>query len=255
MSYILEALKKSSEERARLTPVEPRPESAPASARAPGRVSPASWRWIAAVGLVALLVIMVEIGKGRQESGSSPDRVQQADKSVPSVAPPVVPPAEAMASPAAVAVEPSKQASAAVTTPAAVPPAVSPAPSVAAAPKPLPEPAVQAPIPAPKPKREPVPAPPVAKMPIPKPAPAAMPAPAPAQSAGADMPPEMMRQVLAIPISAHLYSSKPADRMVIIDGRGVREGDVLPSGMTVEQITPSGITVTYKGYRANRPVH
>lgn len=255
MSYILEALKKSSEERARLAPVEPRPESAPASARAPIRMSPAAWRWIAAAALAALLVVIIGIGKGRLESGSSPDRVQQADKSVPSAAP-LVPAAAAVASPAAVAAEPLKLASAAVTTPAAERlVAVSSAPSVAAAPKLLPESAVQAPMPAPKPKQEPVPVPSVAKTAVPNPAPATMPAPAPVQNAGADMPPELMRQVLAIPISAHLYSSKPSDRMVIIDGRGVREGDVLPSGMTVEQITPSGISVTYKGYRANRPVH
>ncbi len=68
------------------------------------------------------------------------------------------------------------------------------------------------------------------------------------------MPPELQKQVLAVPISAHVYSSKPAERMVIIEGRAVREGDVLASGMTVEQITPAGIAVSYKGYRTNKPV-
>lgn len=68
------------------------------------------------------------------------------------------------------------------------------------------------------------------------------------------MPPELMKQVLAVPIAAHVYSSQPAERMVIIEGRAVREGDTLASGMTIEQITPSGIAVSYKGYRANKPV-
>ncbi len=84
-----------------------------------------------------------------------------------------------------------------------------------------------------------------------------MPQPVPAQavSPATEMPPELLRQVQAIPIAAHVYSSRPADRMVVIEGRAAREGDVTASGMAIEQITPTGIVVTYKGYRANRTVH
>ena len=68
------------------------------------------------------------------------------------------------------------------------------------------------------------------------------------------MPPALLQQVQAIPISAHIYSSKPAERMVIINGRAVHEGDSLPSGALVEQITPDGISVSFQGYRAKRSV-
>ena len=80
------------------------------------------------------------------------------------------------------------------------------------------------------------------------------PAPQAAADSRNEMPPALLQQVLAIPISAHIYSSKPAERMVIINGRAVHEGDSLPSGTLVEQITPDGISVSFQGYRAKRPV-
>lgn len=80
------------------------------------------------------------------------------------------------------------------------------------------------------------------------------PAPQAASEARGEMPPALLQQVQAIPISAHIYSSKPAERMVIINGRAVREGDALPSGALIEQITPDGIAVSFQGYRARRSV-
>ena len=79
-------------------------------------------------------------------------------------------------------------------------------------------------------------------------------APQAASEVRGEMPPALLQQVQAIPISAHIYSSKPAERMVIINGRAVREGDALPSGAIVEQITPDGISVSFQGYRAKRSV-
>ena len=106
----------------------------------------------------------------------------------------------------------------------------------------------------------PAPKTPVAKPPQPPSNPPAarianVPAAEPVTSSRSEMPPELLKQVLAIPISAHVYSGKPAERMIIVDGRAVREGDSLPSGVLVEQITPTGISVSYQGYRANKPVN
>lgn len=231
MSYILEALKKSSEERARVVSVSPPTEPALASARRSTRLSP-GWL-IAGIGLCVLTLTAVTWTRTDQPA-TEPDRSPSHS--------------------------PTAAESARLTDPAAAP-AHREAPPVAASHELAPAKA-DAGIP---PKAIAVDAPPlpkiaVAKPPLPPPdTPAARVANAPAAEPAADsrreMPPALLQQVLAIPISAHVYSGKPAERMIIIDGRAVREGDSLPSGVLVEQITPTGILVSYQGYRANRPVN
>lgn len=230
MSYILEALKKSSEARARLTPdAAPLGPALPDASRATGR----SARWpLAAIGIGALSVAaFVGIGALQHDDVRVPPPAAKADElasigdaartaDVAQVqAPTDAPPAKAKARPA--------KDRAAENQPGAAPADAAPPPQRTAAKS----------------------APPHA------PAPASVAAAPPGAEARGDMPPELLRQVMAIPISAHIYSSKPAERMVIIDGRAVREGDSLPAGVLIEQITPTGISVSFQGYRANRPVH
>jgi hypothetical protein len=264
MSYILEALKKSSEERARLTPVDATPGPALASPSPEGRMFFSPWWWIAGAG-VSILVVIVFIGIKTDTPG--PDQSQSrspitADSTYPDREPVRLdaPPASAT-----VAIQELPPTPPVPAKPVSVAPEVKPqrTPSESAVQSPAPaQTNTQAPAArvhaayAPVANRAPVAAAPAPAVPAsvssaPEPVPASVPAP----NTSAEMPPDLMKQVLAIPISAHIYSSKPADRMVIIDGRAVREGDVLPLGVTIEQITPSGIAVTYKGYRANRPVH
>ncbi len=50
-------------------------------------------------------------------------------------------------------------------------------------------------------------------------------------------------------ISVHFYSSRPASRMVRINGNILREGDALASGLILEEITPEGGIFSYRGYR------
>lgn len=220
MSYILEALKKSSDERARLAtdaapPAPSRPDAAPAVRR--------SARWPVAVIGVGALAAVAWVGVGALGHDDAPAAAQ----------PDAAEAAAAVAVVAAVAPEPAP---------------IDAAPAKAKA-RPAPERAVEN-----RPSVTPVDVAPPPKAPA-KPAPAANVAAAPSASdARAEMPPELLRQVLAIPISAHIYSSQPGERMVIIDGRAVREGDVLPTGMQIEQITPKGIAVSYQGYRAKRSV-
>ena len=53
-------------------------------------------------------------------------------------------------------------------------------------------------------------------------------------------------------ISVHAYSSKPADRIVGINDRLLREGGTVPPGLTLDEITPDGMVFSYKGYRFRR---
>ena len=229
MSYILEALKKSSEARARLTA-----DAAPLGRALPdvGRATRRSVGWpVAAIGIGALTVAaFVGIGALQHddarvtpaadagELAGIGDAARTADVAQVQ-APTEAPPAKAKARPA--------KDRAAENQPGVVPVDAAPPPQKTVG-KPVPNHA---------------------------PAPASVAAAQPGSETRSEMPPELLRQVLAIPISAHIYSSKPAERMVIIDGRAVREGDSLPAGVLIEQITPTGISVSFQGYRANRPVH
>ena len=50
-------------------------------------------------------------------------------------------------------------------------------------------------------------------------------------------------------LDLHVYSPKPADRFVFINMRKLREGESLPEGIHVEEITPSGAVLSYRGKR------
>jgi general secretion pathway protein B len=50
-------------------------------------------------------------------------------------------------------------------------------------------------------------------------------------------------------LDLHVYSPKPADRFVFINMRKLREGESLPEGVRVDVITPTGAELTYHGRR------
>jgi general secretion pathway protein B len=50
-------------------------------------------------------------------------------------------------------------------------------------------------------------------------------------------------------LDLHVYSPKPADRFVFINMRKLREGESLPEGVRVEEITPAGAELSYRGKR------
>lgn len=55
-------------------------------------------------------------------------------------------------------------------------------------------------------------------------------------------------------VSVHAYSARPADRMVGINNRMLREGEYVAPGLKLEQITPEGMVLGYKGYSFRRGV-
>lgn len=84
----------------------------------------------------------------------------------------------------------------------------------------------------------------------------------PASSQQAAAPPIQKREVLDLlqlpsfiqqdlpefRIAAHVYSKKPASRLVSINKRVLREGHTLSPGLKVEEITTDGVIFSYKDY-------
>jgi general secretion pathway protein B len=50
-------------------------------------------------------------------------------------------------------------------------------------------------------------------------------------------------------LDLHVYAPKPADRFVFINMRKLREGESLPEGVRVDEITPTGAELSYRGKR------
>ena len=71
----------------------------------------------------------------------------------------------------------------------------------------------------------------------------------------ADLPVAIQQQLPAMSISVHAYSGKPDERLVGINGRLLHEGDEVAPGLKLEQITPDGMILSYKGYRFHHGVH
>ena len=119
---------------------------------------------------------------------------------------------------------------------------------------PAPEPIAIAPLveekaiePPPRPKQR------VAKKQEKKPAPDDHPPTAPATEAPIatlrELPEQIQREIPALTIGGYIYSASKADRSVLINKRLLREGDEVAPGLTLEQMSQSGMVLNYKGYR------
>ena len=214
MSYILDALRKADAERDRgnVPGIHAQPSFGGAM---PTRAQPAAkpWLWLAA-GALAVAVVAALAWY------------------VMSPSPQVV-----VATPTAI-----------VATPQASPP-------IAATPTPI------APVPVTAPPRQPA---------APKPDPAAIarkpkpaPSPEPVAAAGdakpaatgekiytlAELPPDIRRQLPALSIGGSRFSSKAADRILIINGQVLHEGDPVAPDLVLRQIRSKAALLDFKGYR------
>lgn len=70
----------------------------------------------------------------------------------------------------------------------------------------------------------------------------------------AELPLALQQELPPMTISVHAYSGNPGDRMVGINNRMLREGDNVAPGLKLEQITPDGMIFGYKGYSFRRGV-
>jgi general secretion pathway protein B len=64
-----------------------------------------------------------------------------------------------------------------------------------------------------------------------------------------DLPSSIQRSLPPIAISVSLYSNEPDSRMAKINGAMIREGEYLTTGLRVEEITPDGVIFSYQNYR------
>jgi general secretion pathway protein B len=70
----------------------------------------------------------------------------------------------------------------------------------------------------------------------------------------AELPLAIQQELPPMSISVHAYSGKAAERLVGINDRLLHEGDDVAPGLKLEQITPTGMILGYKGYRFHRGV-
>ena len=68
----------------------------------------------------------------------------------------------------------------------------------------------------------------------------------------ADLPLSVQQELPALTISFHVYSGDSEKRLVGINNRMLREGEHVVPGLKLEQITPDGMILGYKGYSFRR---
>ncbi|MGB5275719.1 MAG: general secretion pathway protein GspB [Gammaproteobacteria bacterium] len=72
----------------------------------------------------------------------------------------------------------------------------------------------------------------------------------PAQSAMLqrdELPTSVQQHIPIMEFSAHVYSSNPLHRSIVINGRFMEEGDQLASDLTLSEITPKGAIFNFQG--------
>ncbi len=245
MSFILDALRKSEHERQRqLGPTIAELPVARPGARVPG------WIWIALAGLLALNVAILGWFLLREPAGPPP-LAQDAARTPPAPAPAPTPVATAAP---AVSTPTSAPAPAPVAAPITAPAVDSPLPAPAVAPgernvRPLVVEAAPS-QPADMPTFAAPEAPDPALLPVaPPPAPRSPPSVAAGVPSIDQLPAQATAGLPALNLDLHIYANQPAQRAVFINGARYREGDALPGGARVQQITPEGAVLSYGGQR------
>ncbi len=69
-----------------------------------------------------------------------------------------------------------------------------------------------------------------------------------------ELPASIQQEMPAMTIQFHAYSSIPANRLVSINSLMLHEGESLMPGLRLEQITVEGMVFSYKGYRFQRGI-
>lgn len=62
-----------------------------------------------------------------------------------------------------------------------------------------------------------------------------------------ELPFDVLQQIPALEFSAHVYSSNPLQRSIVINGRFMEEGDRLAGDLFVNEITPDGAIFDFQG--------
>ena len=67
--------------------------------------------------------------------------------------------------------------------------------------------------------------------------------------AASELPAEVRRELPPLAIGGAIYSPSAANRMLIVNGQLLREGDAAARDVTIEQIKPKSAVLRFKGYR------
>lgn len=253
MSYILEALKKADQER--IVGKVPDLDSVHDQVRPAGRKS--RWIWILAALLVVNGILVAAYLLRNDAAGDGPERASVAPvpsvETAPPVATPAIPTRSAVTTrqpvtrspvrsyvPPAARPAPADEALAAASPPLSPPVTPKVAGTVIRAEKPL---EVGAPVP------EIPAAAPVARPPAPAGQAATSP---PAESAAGlpywdDLSLEFRSGFTTPRIDVHVYDTNPRRRFILVNLKKFREGERLDSGALLEQITPEGVQLSFRG--------
>ena len=248
MSYILDALRKADAEREQGEPADPlmmMPPAADPGAGPAGRGPTGTWVWLvagAAIALATWLAWRLLAQEPQPASGATPaaPAASVAPAPVTASAPPPAqasaPASEPASAPvAAAASAPAPASEAAAAEPPAAAASVAPAPAAKAAPPPR-KPRVSRPRP-----------------PAPEPAPEAAPAKAPIRTL-AELPDDLRRLVPAMTISGSVYAPQAENRMIVVNGRVLREGTAITPDLRLERIGRHSAEFSVRGLRFEMPL-
>ncbi len=70
----------------------------------------------------------------------------------------------------------------------------------------------------------------------------------------AELPMQIQQEIPALAVQLHAYSTIRSERVATINFHSLREGDFLTPDLRLEQITPDGLILNYKGYRFQRGI-
>jgi general secretion pathway protein B len=238
MSFILDALRKSDQQRQRsVTPTLMSAQVPAAGARQPALF----WYGLLAAALLGAGILIGWLQQGQVEP--TPPAIQVSARKPPETsmqkfAPPPSPPAAVPETARKLEIQPPpREKEQVVKVPALPAPAVAATqPETSATPPVLPNPVAATPVPPTAPKHEE--ASDAAKNPV--------------VMTMAELPPLIQQELPKLAVLAHSYSSKSKARFVFINDRMVHEEESLAPGLKLEQITPDGMIFSYKGFRFRR---
>jgi general secretion pathway protein B len=69
-----------------------------------------------------------------------------------------------------------------------------------------------------------------------------------------ELPYDIQQHIPIMEFSAHVYSTNPMQRSIVINGRFMEEGDNLGSDLVLNEITPEGAVFDFQGYRFHQGV-
>jgi len=217
MSFILDALKKSENERAR--------QNGPALLEArvvPPRRGPSAWAIVVGIVLAANLALLVYVLLRARPPAAEEETTRTAVSAPANAAPATPSPAPAQAP--------------------LQPPVATPAPTTAQQ-EPLPPPAAEVVNPA-------------DYAPARAPGTLARPAPQAGAGATMDssLPTaaDLVARATGLPplrLTLHVYDEQPQNRYVLVNSQRVREGETTNDGVRVERITPEGVLMSWRGQR------